>query len=441
MMLNIEQLKQDLDTYISSVDSNTSTDDIMVLTAALDNLTNDRIISLNFIDDLPEAYNVSPGTIVFVKEINTLVYSVVGAWKGTDGRLLRTDPVILYSWGLNSFGELGINLSTVSRSSPVTVVGGITNWSKVGESSMALSADGVLWGWGSMSSGNKGVNPIPQFVSSPVTVLGGIRDWTQIASLHGITSRGIAYAWGCNINGQLGDGTDIARSSPVTVVGGITNWSQITTGFGVTANGDAYAWGCNAVGRLGIGSVNGVSVPTKIVGDITDWKQVSGGSFHAIGLTKSGVIYAWGNNNAGQLGSGNTIARSSPATIVGGITNWSFINAGGQVSAGIADGIAYAWGCNTSGQLGDGTKFAKSSPVTFVGSITNWKKISISNFVLGLTESGVLYAWGQQSISSTGALGDGTVINRSSPVLVKGGFTDWIDCAAAGNTSFAIRTG
>jgi hypothetical protein len=38
------------------------------------------------------------------------------------------------------------------------------------------------------------------------------------------------WAWGCNSNGQLGDGTTLNKSSPVTVIGGITNWAQISNG-------------------------------------------------------------------------------------------------------------------------------------------------------------------------------------------------------------------
>ena len=46
----------------------------------------------------------------------------------------------------------------------------------------------------------------------------------------GLTSTGIAYAWGSGADGRLGDGTTTSRTSPVTVIGGITNWSQVSAG-------------------------------------------------------------------------------------------------------------------------------------------------------------------------------------------------------------------
>jgi hypothetical protein len=147
----------------------------------------------------------------------------------------------------------------------------------------------------------------------------------------------VAYAWGANDFGQLGTENTTSTTSPVTVVGGITNWTQLSGGYrhslGVTSTGIAYAWGRNQYGRLGDGTETNRSSPVTVVGGITNWSQLSAGtSTHSLGLTSTGIAYAWGANSTGQLGDGTTTSRSSPVTVVGGITNWSQVSAGNRFS-------------------------------------------------------------------------------------------------------------
>jgi hypothetical protein len=186
----------------------------------------------------------------------------------------------------------------------------------------------------------------------------------------------ITYAWGRNGNGRLGDGTTTNRSSPVTVVGGITNWAQVSAGeshsIGLTDAGVLYAWGGNVIGQLGDGTTTARSSPVTVVGGITNWSNIEAGHYHNFGLINNGVLYAWGYNGEGQLGDGTTTQRTSPVTVVGGITNWAQASGDVDHSLGVtASGIAYAWGRNNYGKLGDGTTTARSSPVTVIGKITN----------------------------------------------------------------------
>jgi alpha-tubulin suppressor-like RCC1 family protein len=55
---------------------------------------------------------------------------------------------------------------------------------------------------------------------------------------------------------------------------------------------------------------------------------VSAGTAHSLGVTSAGTLYAWGNNDGGQLGDGTISAKSSPVTVIGGLTGWNKISAG-----------------------------------------------------------------------------------------------------------------
>jgi len=443
-MINIQGLKEELAARIAELDSTSNSEEVLLLSTSLNAVTEDRIVSVDTVDDLPDLTDeenpFSSGFIFYVNSVSVLVVSSNFKWIGLDGRVLRKDKpdIIQYAWGYNSFGPLGDGTET-ARSSPVSVVGGITNWSQVsagGNHSLGVTSNGIAYGWGYNSSGRLG-DGTTTARSSPVSVIGGITNWSQVSASAnhslGVTSNGIAYGWGNNGYGRLGDGTTTARSSPVSVIGGITNWAQVSAGgsnsLGVTSNGIAYAWGSNDDGQIGDGTTTNRSSPVSVIGGITNWAQVSASTFHSLGITADGIAYGWGYNGRGRLGDGTTTNRSSPVSVIGGITNWAQVSAGNAHSLGVtSDGIAYAWGYNSIGRLGDGTETDRSSPVSVVGGITNWSQVDAGeNHSLGVTSNGIAYGWGY---NGNGRLGDGTTTDRSSPVSVIGGITNWAQVSA-----------
>src|SRR3989441_6774788 len=78
------------------------------------------------------------------------------------------------------------------------------------------------------------------------------------------------YCWGGNGSGQLGDGTTMSQSSPVLVQtpAGVS-FTALTAGTahtcGVTAAGVAYCWGANGSGQLGDGTTTGRLTPVRVV--------------------------------------------------------------------------------------------------------------------------------------------------------------------------------
>ena len=381
---------------------------------------------------LPSRYQ---GALLYVTSENRYYYSDGLEWRLDYSSVYVQPTTTLYTWGGNYSGRLGDG-TIISKSSPVTVIGNITNWRRISTSELhrlGVTTTGTLYSWGYNSQGQLG-DGTNVGKSSPVTVVGGITTWSQVSAgrLHsiGLTSAGILYGWGAASRGRLGDGSTSNKSSPVTVVGGITSWSKIIAGgdggFGITTAGILYGWGDNGQGQVGDYTTSDRSSPVTVVGGITSWSLISGGRYHTVAATSAGIAYAWGLNSSGQLGDNTLVSRLSPVPVVGNITNWAQLSGSLRFSTGVtATGIAYAWGQNTYGQLGDNTTSNRSSPVTVVGGITNWQQLTSSvarEHSMGLTSAGILYTWGR---NLEGVLGNNTTNNTSSPVTVVGGITSW----------------
>jgi alpha-tubulin suppressor-like RCC1 family protein len=352
-----------------------------------------------------------------------------------------------YAWGRNTRGEVG-DTTTTNRSSPVSVVGGFTDWVQIsagGYHTAAVRANGTAWTWGRGLDGRLGNNSTADR-SSPVSVVGGFTDWVQISagfnSTAAVRANGTAWAWGRNNNGQLGDNSTTDRSSPVSVVGGFTDWVQISAGqihtAAVRANGTAWAWGANGSGQLGDNTITARSSPVSVVGGFTDWVQISAGGYRTAAVRANGTAWAWGRGSYGQLGNNSTADRSSPVSVVGGFTDWVQISAGFNSAAAVrANGTAWAWGANAFGQLGNNTTTSRSSPVLVVGGFTDWVQIAAGgSHAAAIRATGTAWAWGRNNI---GQLGDNSATDRSSPVSVVGGFTDWVQISAGISHTAAIR--
>jgi len=284
----------------------------------------------------------------------------------------------LYAWGKNDEGQLGKN-DTANSSSPIQI-GALINWSQVsaGENiSSAIKTDGTLWTWGLGSSGRLG-NSATVSVSSPVQV-GGLTDWYQVSVgyVHAgaVKTDGSLWTWGDALNGRLGlNGPDVDESSPVQV-GALTNWSQFSAGNNFSAavktDGTLWAWGRNNSGTVGDGTRINRSSPVQI-GSLTNWSQVSVNQSVCAAVKTD----AWGRNNTGKLGDNTIISRSSPVQ-VGALTNWSQVSSGNSHSAAVkTDKTVWTWGDNSPyGNLGDGTVVDRSSPVQ-VGALSIWSEVS-----------------------------------------------------------------
>jgi alpha-tubulin suppressor-like RCC1 family protein len=373
------------------------------------------------------------------------------------------EPPIVYInsawvWGAGGNGSRGDNISTGCTSSPGSVVGGFTDWCQIsvgGWSTLAtgfgfaVRTNGTLWGWGYAGGGRLGNNCTTNR-SSPVSVVGGFTDWCQVSTFNTFSSvtlavrqNGTAWAWGSGYRGQLGDNTTVDKSSPVSVVGGFTDWCQVSSGnyftLGVRTNGTAWAWGKNNNGQLGDNTTVSKSSPVSVVGGFTNWCQIRAGGYFSLGVRTNGTAWAWGCGLSGRLGDNTTDNKSSPVSVIGGFTDWCQISAGGAFSLAVRqNGTAWGWGCGAHGSLGNNSTVDRSSPVSVVGGFTNWCQVATGyRHSIGVRQSGTAWAWG---CGGNGRLGDNTTVDKSSPVSVVGGFTDWCQVSATYGMSAGIRS-
>lgn len=69
--------------------------------------------------------------------------------------------------------------------------------------------------------------------------------------------------------------------------------------------------------------------------------------------------------------------------------------------------------------------------------VNNWLNIAVGvNHTIATKTDGTLWAWGN---NSNGQLGDGTIIQRNSPIQI-GNSNNWLKVAAGSSRSYAIKT-
>ena len=215
--------------------------------------------------------------------------------------------------------------------------------------------------------------------------------------------------------------------------GGI--WSYDATG---GDQGKFYSWGGNGFGqgaRNTSGNPTNVSSPVQVGTDAT-WSDFGmSGRKYAMGaaLKGDGTLWAWGDNDFGQLGQNSKTKRSSPVQIGTG-TDWQFLGFATQKWGAIkTDGTLWCCGRNNNGELGQNNKTYHSSPVQIPG--TSWREISFSGFAAATKTDGSLWTWGA---GNNGQLGHNNTSGYSSPKQVSG--TTWNHAYCGEDSAYATKT-
>ncbi|MFL5403947.1 MAG: Ig-like domain-containing protein [Gemmatimonadales bacterium] len=294
-----------------------------------------------------------------------------------------------YCWGSNLEGQLGQQVDLRSTT-PVLNSRAITFGSiSVGRAhTCGLTLIGVAFCWGSNIAGQLGF--VTQTTSVDTAGYVGRSPLFQRIASGGFHNCGLdladqAWCWGFNDQGQLGNGTtatilpDTAAAAldwVIPVSGGIA-FDSITAGYkhtcALTAAGVAYCWGDNTYGQLGDGTTTRSVAPVPVAGGLT-FISLSAGFYHTCGIATGGAAYCWGRNTpnavqesvGGQLGDGTTTDRTAPTAVTGSLSFQS-LSAGETTTCGVTtSSLAYCWGDNEYGQLGTGNSTSSQIPVKII---------------------------------------------------------------------------
>ena len=301
------------------------------------------------------------------------------------------------------------------------------------------------WGYngqGELGDGTTRARLAPTIVvglSTGVTALA-----TEFFHTCALTQSGSVKCWGFNDDGQLGDGTTTTSLIPVDVVGLSQGVVAIATGYNhtcaLTRIGGVQCWGSNFAGQLGNRSTADSSTPVHVFGLGAGVVALAGGDFYTCALTSSGGIKCWGDNTYGQLGDGTDLERHAPRAVEGLTTGVAALAAGGGHTCAVtATGGAKCWGDNVNGRLGDGTTVDRHTPVDVVGLTSGVASVSAGDIsTCALTTAGGVKCWGD---NVKGQLGDGTTTNRKTAVDVLGLSAGISGLAVGGNHTCALTSG
>lgn len=241
---------------------------------------------------------------------------------------LKSDGTV-WAWGYGFDGQLGNNTTDVARSPvQVSALTGVTAVAGGKAHSLALKSDGTVWAWGDNAFGQLG-NGTNVDSLTPVRVL-GLTGMTAVAAggYHSLAlnSNGTVRAWGWNAYGQVGDGTVQSPRLTPALVSGLNNATAVAGGFefslALKSDGTVAAWGVNIEGQLGDGTNSaGSFVPVRVL-SLSRVTAVAAGGYHSLAATSDGTLWTWGYNAYGQLGDGTTSNQEVPVQVssVAGVT-------------------------------------------------------------------------------------------------------------------------
>lgn len=327
-------------------------------------------------------------------------------------------------WGAGLTGALGNSAETYEYL-PILLTNNPTLKINCGKyNTFIIKTNGTLWGTGYNLSGELGVDSF-ESATFVLTQIGTANNWKDIAPNSDFTTAlktdNTIWAWGQNTSYQMGDGSCCSNRLSPGQIGTATDWkiiaaSGVNSAFAIKNNGTLWGWGSNIAGLLGSNLVSGYPFPTQHNPD-TNWASITLGTAHMLALKTNGTLWAWGAGGQGQTGDGlaPAVLRYEPLQI--GTSTWKMVAAGANSSFGIkTDGTLWAWGQNDKGQLGIGAITADQFTPVQIGTANNWDKIAAGfEHAIALKIDGSLWAWGNNEY---GQLGNGTTTSSYSPILI-----------------------
>ncbi len=333
---------------------------------------------------------------------------------------LHADGTV-FAWGSNAYGQLGQAGNGMSPApAPVAGMSGVKAIAAGGYHATAVLQNGTVWAWGNNTYGQLGNGGLSIGRERPAQVL-GISNVKAISAGYAhnlaVTNDGTAWGWGRSSGSLQPLAAPVRGLSPVLAASAGAEFSLV-----INRDNSVSGWGDNSYGQLGSrASKVYVKQPVRIAG-LENIVAVSAGNTHALALSRSGAVWAWGSDDYGQLGThaGNS---ASPKQVAGlpapnSANPIRSILAGALNSAVVyADGSVWMWGSNLYGQYGDGSTRSSSKPIR-VDALADAGGVALGNgFTVVLNKGGSAWAMG---LNARGQLGNNTTVSARIPVQVAG---------------------
>nr|XP_033486355.1 probable E3 ubiquitin-protein ligase HERC4 [Epinephelus lanceolatus] len=236
----------------------------------------------------------------------------------------------VFSWGAGEDGQRGISphlLNNKPSQVPLPLQIPVIQVACGNSHSLALTKGGDVFSWGLNSHGQLGLGKEVSLQYTPdlVTALTGVAV-TQISAGGShtlfLTLPGLVYCCGANKYGQLGVNRvdekgrfNICQVPALRALG----VSSISCGEAhsavLTQDGKVYTFGEGSHGQLGHNSSAHKDRPTQVAGLGGPASQISCGRRHTLVLSSSGQLWAFGNGAKGQIGTGQLEDSLSPTLV------------------------------------------------------------------------------------------------------------------------------
>lgn len=341
-------------------------------------------------------------------------------------------------WGYNEFGQLGVG-SFANQPTPQTLTAApdATGISGGFYFTVFQKSNGTVFTAGNNQFGQLGTGTEGSPDQATPVQVPGVANVTQVSAggYHTavLRSDGTVVSWGFNFDGEMGNGTTTTSgcacvASPV--ISSITNVIQVDTGLfhtvALKADGTVWAWGFNQAGQLGDGTQDDRSLPTQVGVGVTGFENiiaVGAGEVHSMALKGDGTVWVWGNNGNAQIGNGTAGGNQLVPVQNTTLTDVTQISAGAFHNiVRKPDGTVWVWGYNLEGQVGNGANTPDNQLVpeqntTLTDTIDIGTNGGYTNFVR--QRNGSMRSWGNNAFY--GSVGDGTFTDRFSPVVTSVG--------------------
>ncbi|MDX3657618.1 hypothetical protein PV646_09915 [Streptomyces sp. ID05-26A] len=306
-----------------------------------------------------------------------------------------------------------------------------------------------LYGWGGYETGY-GPTPARRPWLSGITSVD-----TSAYNTLALKSDGTVWSWGENGYGQLGTGGTGGRSTVPLRVHALTGVTAVAAGtwtnYALKSDGTVWAWGWNEARQLGTEYSGDSNTPLQVYG-LTGVTAIAASHQGAYALKSDGTVWAWGNDVWGGRGNGTcptgyVCPPGTPLKVALPLPGGTKITAiaAGSSETGYAlrsDGTAWAWGRNWAGETGTGAPPRSSVSPTQVVGLTGVVSIAGGDEVgYATTSDGKVWAWGNDY---WGVLGTGTscadpeFCKSNVPVEVKG-LTGPVTIESGGGTTLAVK--